>query len=304
MKDKYIAQAPTQEEAVEKGLAALGITRDEAKIIVEEPGKKGFLGIGQKDAIVVVERKEKVDLVSDLLDEESLEGMLGQKDKASKVSVEEDKAEKSESEELPAAEEKVEKEAEPTEETEEKVEPEVSSADEGVADEEANDEEEVPAEIREAQQDQEAIDSIAQYLRDIIHGMGVTDAEVYTSRVDNQITYDIETEDAGLVIGRHGKVLNGLQTLAQNHMHQLAFNKLFVKVDAEKYRSRRQDTVEYLARKTADKVIKTGRLVSLNPMPAHERKQIHRYLHRYPEVTTYSEGKEPHRHLVVEPVEE
>src|SRR5699024_4894938 len=67
VKEKYIAQAATQEEAIVKGLNALGITKDEAKITVEEPGKKGFLGIGQKDAIVIVERKEKVNLVDELL---------------------------------------------------------------------------------------------------------------------------------------------------------------------------------------------------------------------------------------------
>ena len=70
MNDKYIAQAPTQEEAIIKGLNALGITKDEAVIKVEEPGKKGFLGIGQKDAVVIVERKEKMNVVDEFLSNE------------------------------------------------------------------------------------------------------------------------------------------------------------------------------------------------------------------------------------------
>lgn len=285
MNDKYIAQAATQEEAIQKGLDALGISRSEAKITIQEPGKKGFLGIGQKDAIVVVERKEKVNLVSEMLDDEP-------------VSIPEVKAEESED----VVEEDIDPESEVDNQPEEKL---TDDEEDLTADEEVEEEKDsVPAEIRQAQQDQQAIDDIAAYLESIIHSMGITDAKVYASRVDNRVTYDVETEDAGLVIGRHGKVLNGLQTLAQNHMHQLAFNKLFVKVDAEKYRSRRQDTVEYLARKTAERVIKTGRPASLNPMPAHERKQIHRYLNDYPEVTTHSEGKEPHRYLVVELAEE
>lgn len=292
MNDKYIAQAPTKEEAIQKGLAALNLTEDEAMITVEEPGKKGFLGIGQKDAVVIVERKEKVDLVADLLD----------KDRPPRREPKEKSAPVSETQPEPTEEESVlieEKEIVPEfGKSEEDLE--IEDTDPDLEENTVSEEENIPTEISEAEQDQVAIDDIAQYLEDIIHGMGVLDAKVYTSRVENRVTYDVETEDAGLVIGRHGKVLNGLQTLAQNHMHQLAFNKLLVKVDAEKYRSRRHDTVEHIARKTADKVIKTGRPVALNPMPAHERKQIHRYLNDYPEVTTHSEGKEPHRYLVVE----
>ena len=67
MNNKYVAQAPTQEEAIEKGLNALGITRDEAIIKVEEPGKKGFLGIGARDAHVHV--KEKLILVEPEIEE-------------------------------------------------------------------------------------------------------------------------------------------------------------------------------------------------------------------------------------------
>src|SRR5690625_852078 len=70
VKEKYIAQAATQEEAIIKGLNALGITKDEAKITVEEPGKKGFLGIGQKDAVVIVERTEEVNLVDELFNDD------------------------------------------------------------------------------------------------------------------------------------------------------------------------------------------------------------------------------------------
>lgn len=146
-----------------------------------------------------------------------------------------------------------------------------------------------------------AIESVRVYLKEIIIAMDVSDVEVYTSRVDNKIKYDIETKNAGMIIGRHGKVLNGLQTLAQNHMHQLADSKLYVRVDAEKYRERRRTTVETLAERTADKALKTNKPVKLNPMPAHERKQIHRYLNTNPNIKTHSEGREPKRYLVVTP---
>src|SRR5699024_12019668 len=59
MIDKYTAQAKTQEEAIEKGLKELNISRSEAEIEINSPGKKGFLGFGAKDAVVTVKRKGK-----------------------------------------------------------------------------------------------------------------------------------------------------------------------------------------------------------------------------------------------------
>lgn len=155
--------------------------------------------------------------------------------------------------------------------------------------------------IQENQEDQEAISFVKDYLLSIISHMGVDDVTIETIQDQQFIKYDIDTQDAGLVIGRHGKVLNGLQTLAQIQLHQRADNKLHAHVDAENYRSRRKGTVEHLAKKTAQQVISTNQSVILEPMPAHERKQIHRQLSRYSEVQTHSEGKEPHRYLVVEP---
>jgi spoIIIJ-associated protein len=68
------------------------------------------------------------------------------------------------------------------------------------------------------------------------------------------------------------------------------------------YREKRQVILERLAQKTADKVKQTGRPVFLEPMPAFERKQIHAALSKNPSIQTHSEGDEPYRYLVVEPV--
>ncbi|MDN6196201.1 MAG: KH domain-containing protein, partial [Atopostipes suicloacalis] len=163
--------------------------------------------------------------------------------------------------------------------------------------------EEKQTKINDKLNDDEAVKAVRDYLKNIILAMGISDVEVYTSRIKNQVKYDIETGNAGLVIGRHGKVLNGLQTLIQNHMHQLAESKIFVRVDAEKYRERRRNTVESLARRTADRAIKTKKAVKLDPMPAYERKQIHHYLNKNSKVDTHSEGREPKRYLVVKPLE-
>lgn len=335
MNDKYVAQAPTQEEAIQKGLDALGITKDEAIIRIDEPGKKGFLGIGQRDAVVTVERKEKTNLVDDFLADElnikrsnkTIESVKTKETSQPVVVPEEadtatfDQKEKDSLKEKALQEEAdMDKEEKLIGRDQSEVElvgekqvtqSEVADMDEDYDNEDFDDEdddddyeEKDSSQMTEEEvyeKDQEAIEEVRQYLKDVIVAMGIEDVEVFTSRVKNNVKYDIETENAGLVIGRHGKVLNGLQTLAQNHMHQLAYSKINVRADAEKYRERRKSTVENLANRTADRVIKTNKPVRLDPMPAHERKQIHRYLNQNPKVKTHSEGREPKRYLVVEP---
>ena len=320
MNNKYVAQAPTQEEAIDKGLKALGITREEAIIKVDNPGKKGFLGFGQKDAVVTVEKREKTNVVDEFLTNELNLDSKRKEAKPVKVAQKEEKLEEAafadRSETDPVKEKALEEEAEMDKEEKikgrdqaevelvgekQQTQTEVDTADysqeESVEDSKSTE----PTEEEIQSKDQAAIDEVRQYLKDVIFAMGIEDVEVYTSRVNNNIKYDIETENAGLVIGRHGKVLNGLQTLAQNHIHQLAYSKLNIRADAEKYRERRKNTVETLANRTAERVIKTNKTVRLDPMPAHERKQIHRYLNQNPKVKTHSEGREPKRYLVVEP---
>lgn len=270
MNEKYTAQAATQEEAISKGLEALGITKEEAIITVEEAGKKGFFGIGQRDAVVVVETKEKTNFVDRLLANE-LE--LEKEEAAPAETVKETKAAAK-----PAK--KIEKPV--------AVKAPVEAKPQKVKQQEVKKEKETSDEIGKLN-DEEAIEAVRKYLKEVLEAMDISDVEVYASRVKQQVKYDIETKNAGLVIGRHGKVLNGLQTLTQNHMHQLAENKIFVSVDAEKYLERRKGTVENLAKRTADRAIKTKRRIKLDPMPAHERKQIHHYLSRNPNVQTHSE---------------
>lgn len=313
MIDKYTAQAKTQEEAIEKGLQELGITRSEAEIEVNSPGKKGFLGFGAKDAVVTVKRKgnsevdalidqavpsqtkfeNSTELETDKFETEKKSVQtedLNEVDNQPKTEVEE--IEDDDSQTLPN---QLEKEKAQEENQSDSHEDTIES---GSADGDNAQSQDNPSENPD---DQEAIEYVHEYLVDIIAHMGIDDAAVTAQQDGRFVQYDIETKDAGLVIGRHGKVLNGLQTLAQIQLHQRADNKLNARVDAENYRNRRKDTVEHLAEKTARQVIDTNQQVILEPMPAHERKQIHRYLSRYDNIQTHSEGKEPHRYLVVEP---
>lgn len=295
--DKYVAQGATTQAAIEEGLQKLGISREEAIIDIQSEGRKGFLGIGQKDAIVTVRRKEsnKFDQVlaeaTDLSMDKSVKEFPTNESLSATVSTE------AMDEPVQSEDESLSEKTEATNEEHEKAVPESAEVVE-VANEDTAYDEDDPEENRE---DQEAIQHVHDYLKRVIQAMGIDDATVELSQDSEQVLFDITTEDAGLVIGRHGKVLNGLQRLAQIQLHQHADNKLYVRVDAENYRSRRRGTVQHLAEKTANKVKQTNQPVILEPMPAHERKQIHRYLHHHSGVKTHSEGKEPNRYLVVEP---
>lgn len=295
--DKYVAQGATIQAAIEEGLQKLGISREEAIIDIQSEGRKGFLGIGQKDAIVTVRRKEsnKFDQVlaeaTDLSMDKSVKEVPTNESLSATVSTE------AMDEPVQSEDESLSEKTEATNEEHEKAVPESAEVVE-VANEDTAYDEDDP---EENQEDQEAIQHVHDYLKRVIQAMGIDDATVELSQDSEQVLFDITTEDAGLVIGRHGKVLNGLQRLAQIQLHQHADNKLYVRVDAENYRSRRRGTVQHLAEKTANKVKQTNQPVILEPMPAHERKQIHRYLHHHSGVKTHSEGKEPNRYLVVEP---
>lgn len=149
--------------------------------------------------------------------------------------------------------------------------------------------------------DDVAIDISKKYLVDILTQIGA-DATVEEERVNDKIIFHVKTEKPGLVIGKHGKVLNALQALTQVLVHRHAKSKLTAIVNVGDYRERRETILKQLAERTAEKVLRTNQPVFLEPMPAFERKQIHFYLSKDGQVTTHSEGNEPHRYLVVEPV--
>jgi spoIIIJ-associated protein len=103
----------------------------------------------------------------------------------------------------------------------------------------------------------------------------------------------------GVLIGKRGQTLDSLQYLVSLVVNKNVDNYIRVKVDTENYRQRRKDTLENLAKNIAYKVKRTKRPVSLEPMNPYERRIIHSALQNDKYVTTYSEGDEPFRHVVV-----
>lgn len=122
------------------------------------------------------------------------------------------------------------------------------------------------------------------------------------------LTYDEESKnmdielkgtDMGILIGKRGQTLDAIQYLVSIVANKDTEEYIHVKMDTENYRKRRRETVENLARNLAYKVKRTKKPVTLEPMNAYERRIIHSALQNDKYVSTYSEGEEPYRHVVI-----
>ncbi|MGM0409398.1 MAG: RNA-binding cell elongation regulator Jag/EloR [Bacillota bacterium] len=117
---------------------------------------------------------------------------------------------------------------------------------------------------------------------------------------DEQVMYNLNSDDLGIVIGHRGETLDALQYLTSLVVNKETEEYYRVLLDAEGYRDRRKETLIRLANKLARKAVKTGRKVVLEPMPPHERRIIHMALKDNKKVKSYSEGKEPFRKVMIE----
>ncbi|ANU15721.1 protein jag [Planococcus maritimus] len=263
---KHLTQmGKTVEEAIEKALEQLNKSRDEVTVRIIDEGKKGFFGFGARDAEVEVTVMETA--------QPAAEHAALQTEKAPSAH----DGEPSEEEiaaEMPSA---------PTEEGEE------PNFGEPVAEPVAK-----PS-------NEKAIEETKAYLQDIAQGMKIDDLSVLHEKQGKTVRFKLESEKVAMLIGKRGQTLNSLQQLAQLVANRHAEQFMMVELDAENYRERRQETLEQLADRMADKAIRTGNRVQFEPMPSYERKVIHQALSRRFDIDTYSEGKDPNRYLVIEP---
>jgi len=139
------------------------------------------------------------------------------------------------------------------------------------------------------------------FLENIFKAMGMNlMIEKFINRKEDEIVLKIHGDGIGVLIGKHGQTLDALQyltNLAANKGHK-DWNRVIL--DAENYRERRRQTLERLARNLADRVKRTGKKAMLEPMNPYERKIVHLSLQNDPAITTYSEGEEPYRKVVID----
>ena len=286
--------AKSIEEALEKALNEMMLTRDDIDYEVLVQPSKGLLGFGRRDAVVRVKKKvieELKTIVADI--EEERKAVVQEPVKEEPVVIAE--PEVPEVVEEPAVEETV-------EEAEETIMEEVVEEQE-----EAPEEDEEPAAVQKPAEKMDKKEAFAhaevkgkEFLDKIFKEMKL-DVTIDVKEKNGYLVFDLKGKNLGILIGRRGDTLDSLQFLLNLVINEKNAAKVKGIIDIENYRAKREDTLIGLSHKLAAKARKTGQKVVLEPMNPQERRIIHMALQNDRRVSTYSEGEEPYRKVVIVP---
>ena len=147
--------------------------------------------------------------------------------------------------------------------------------------------------------DIEEIEKVAENLKSFFSSILDKDINCDITVKDFCINVKIDGENINNLIGYRGTTINALQTLASAVANKHSKSKIMVIVDVGDYKEKRVKTLEELADKMAQRVIRTNKSITLDPMTAYERKIIHTKLQSSDKVKTFSKGEEPHRRIVI-----
>lgn len=136
------------------------------------------------------------------------------------------------------------------------------------------------------------------FLQEMFQAMGIQ-VSIETQLKDKQLSIELSGEEMGVLIGKRGQTLDSLQYLVSLVVNKGNSPYVSILLDTENYRQRRKETLESLAYNLAKKVKQTKKNVVLEPMNPYERRIIHSSLQNDRYVTTYSEGEEPYRNVVI-----
>ena len=296
---QYEFSARTQDEAVEMGLQELGVSIADVDIQVVEEGSKGLFGLFGS-------RPVKVRLTLKDAEEDPLADLLEDKKPAKPQAEPEKKPEKK-------AEKKVEKKPVEKKAEEKKPAPEKKKAEKKEQEEKPAKQEKpaVKAEIRPMEKPEVTMIAAEELTDDSPAGTAHAFLAELTKLMGVDVTIDMGTDaegnvygyingdTLGILIGRRGETLDAVQYLTSLKVNRGREGYTRVTLDTENYRAKREDTLIRLANRMANRALRTGRKVSLEPMNPYERRIIHYALQQTSGVTTHSEGEEPNRHVVI-----
>ena len=309
----------TVEEAIQKGLNELNIPRMKAHIKVVSKEKKGFFGLfGKKPAQVDIEAISETTVVK--ANQQAIKGVPkeinDQNDPVKTVSeatvdlghvvaaikkIEEEGQEISE--EVKAEILKNDKEASTIlEETGhiavlKELQPE--EIQENADEEQGSDIENLGLKVEPTYDTEKVVEEVTDYVQAIIDDMDV-EGTISSTFNRRSINMQIDTNEPGRIIGYHGKVLKSLQLLAQNYLYNRYSKTFYITINVNDYVEHRAEVLQSYAQKLATRVLEEGRSQMTDPMSSSERKIIHRIISRMEGVTSYSEGDEPNRYVVVD----
>lgn len=158
-----------------------------------------------------------------------------------------------------------------------------------------------PAKVRVFIQDSPA-SVAAEYLTEVLGGMGLTGIRIEIKEEEDGALLSLTGDDIGFVIGHRGETLDALQYLAGLVANHVGNSYYRIALDIGNYREKRRETLQSLGRKIAEKAVKTGRNVALEPMNPYERRIIHMAVQSFEGAKSWSEGEDLGRHVVIGPV--
>ena len=335
MSQEYIEiTEKTVDDAITTACQRLSVTSNRLDYIVVQREKSGFLGIGAKPAIIKARIKDAADATQAILDDvinkaekKMLKDTVRKEEKPEAVKAPEpvvkkevkevkkaEKTEKAEKKEAEKAEKKEVKEKDKeAKKNNKRKNKKASSKKAAPAEAEVK-----PAEVPETEAaapapkkkaaipvlTDEQISEIKKKAHEFLVGvfntmdMSVEISEDY-QKDTGILTVNMEGEDMGVLIGKRGQTLDSLQYLVSLVVNKDVDGYIHVKADTENYRERRKKTLENLAKNIAFKVKRTRQPVALEPMNPYERRIIHSALQNEKFITTFSEGEEPYRKVVV-----
>jgi spoIIIJ-associated protein len=150
---------------------------------------------------------------------------------------------------------------------------------------------------------QEDADRLADLLRELVASAELNVTVKATGFSGRYVNLQLDGRDAAFLVGKHGEVLNALQYLVNIIGSRRIANGVRATLDGNDYRKRREDTLTQLAVNIAEQVKKRGEEAVLDALPAFERRIVHKALSTVEGITTYSEGEEPNRRVVIAPGE-
>lgn len=307
----------TVEEAIQNGLAELNIPRKKAHITVLAREKKGFLGFGKRPAKVDIEvineatvvkanqkavrgvpteineLNEPVKSVSEAtIDLGKVVAAVKEYEKSGEVLDERIKAQilKNDKEAKTILEEtgriEIIKDEMVQELDSEPVESQVEFSDLNIK-------------VEQSYEIEQVVQEVSNYIQTILDDMDV-EASIESSHNRRTINLQVDTNEPGRVIGYHGKVLKSLQLLAQNYLYNRYERNFYITINVNDYVEHRAEVLQGYAQKLAERVLAEQEAYHTDPMSSSERKIIHRIISKMDGLTSYSEGSEPNRYVVVD----
>lgn len=253
-------KAMSIEEARKRAMRVLDIQEEQILNVVEKVKSKSFFGFFSKEGVYEIEyTEEKKSEDTKNLEKPKNIARDLRKERAEKLALEKEKNEKSK--------EKAVNKYEIKEHIEEKK--------------------DIPANMEKAEE-------IIAKAKELLENMGLNLNVEFLKMEGKNYVINLSGEDKGIIIGKKGKTLNSFEYLLNSLIKDARID-----IDVEGFKEKRTDTLVELANKMAMKAIKTRKVVRLNPMPPRERKIIHEIINQYPELDTFSEGRDPKRYIVI-----